>query len=151
MAVDSVSALSPMMAYTQRTPVNRTEGPGQQSALANSRASEQASAQPSAVQASAPRTVQRDETETRAELSGPEASGNWNWAAAQPGVRASPAETEGSIQNASSEIARAYGTGQVSASDIRNASEAYRNEASARDQAAQQQQGSGTRTLDIFA
>jgi hypothetical protein len=87
----------------------------------------------------------------RAELSGPEASGNWNWAVAQPGVSASPSETEGSIQSASTQIAQAYGSGQTSAADIRNASEAYRYEAGARDQAAQQQQGGGTRTLDIFA
>jgi len=87
----------------------------------------------------------------RMELGGPETMGSWNWAVAQPGVSASPSETEGSIQSASTQIAQAYGSGQTSPADIRNASEAYRNQSSARDQAAQQQQGNGTRTLDIFA
>jgi hypothetical protein len=90
-------------------------------------------------------------TAPQASLGGPETMGNWNWAVAQPGVNAAPGETEGSIQSASSQIAQAYGSGQTTPTDIRNASEAYRNEASARDQAAQQQQGGGTRTLDIFA
>ena len=87
----------------------------------------------------------------QAALEGPETMGNWNWAVAQPGVNASPSETEGSIQSASTQIAQAYGSGTTSPADIRNASEAYRNEASARDQAAQQQQGGGTRALDVFA
>jgi hypothetical protein len=106
--------------------------------------------------ANAPSTAQMMQTASagaapQAALEGPETMGNWNWAVAQPGVNASPSETEGSIQSASTQIAQAYGSGTTSPADIRNASEAYRNEASARDQAAQQQQGGGTRTLDVFA
>ncbi len=161
MAIDSVSALSPITQYSriqQNRPVE-TAQPSQQ-AMA-----------PSAAQTSAPGTVQMASmsasmaqrgTQTSAPsaasmagsaatLAGPETMGNWNWAVAQPGVNATPGETEGSIQSASTQIAQAYGNGQTSPADIRNATEAYRNQSSARDQAAQQQQGNGTRTLDIFA
>jgi hypothetical protein len=133
MAIESVSALSPIMAYGQRTQASRpVETAAESQPAENARASTPSSS-------------------PRAELAGPEASSNWNWAVAQPGVSASPSETEGSIRSASTQIAQAYGSGQTSAADIRSASEAYRNQASARDQAAQQQQGEGTRTLDIFA
>ena len=150
MAIDSVSALSPIMAYGQRPqaiqPAQTAQGPQQTSAPSTAQT----------MQANAPSTAQTIQaasvgTAPQASLEGPETMGNWNWAVAQPGVNATPSETEGSIQSASSQIARAYGSGTTSPADIRNASEAYRNEASARDQAAQQQQGGGTRTLDVFA
>jgi hypothetical protein len=131
MAIDSISALSPITAYTQRIAAN-------------------ASSTAHAMQARAAQNTPAG-TAPRMELVGPETAGNWNWAAAQPGVSASPSETEGSIRSASNQIAQAYGSGRTTPADIRNASEAYRNQSSARDQAAQQQQGNGTRTLDIFA
>jgi hypothetical protein len=179
MAIDSVSALSPITAYGQRAQASRPAETPQESQLAENARGTALTSAARAAQTSAPGTSQAEnapgtsQTENapgtsqiqastaqrngspgntpRPELSGPETGGNWNWAVAQPGVSASPSETEGSIQSASTQIAKAYGSGQTSSADIRNASEAYRNEASARDQAAQQQQGGGTRTLDIFA
>jgi hypothetical protein len=127
------------MTYNQRTQASR---PAETAPEVRQTAGRETEAQ---------RTEASARTSSQPSLSGPETTGNWNWAATQPGVNAGPGETEGSIQSASTQIARAYGSGPVSPSDIRNASEAYRNEAGARDQAAQQQQGGGTRTLDIFA
>ena len=141
MAIESVSALSPITAYS-RIQASRPEETAQETNA------------PSMAQTSAPRIAQTSApagTAPRMELGGAETTGNWNWAVAQPGVSASPSETEGSIQSASNQIAHAYGSGQTSPADIRNASEAYRNQSNARDQAAQQQQGNGTLMLDIFA
>jgi hypothetical protein len=60
-------------------------------------------------------------------------------------------EAETSLQNASSQISQAYSGGEPTPADRRTASEAYRAEASARDQLAAQQQGNGARTLDVLA
>jgi hypothetical protein len=156
MAIESVSALSPISAYVQRAqasqPAQETQKTAQTSApstaqttLANAPGTSQI------MQANEPRQTASAGAAPMANLSGPETMGNWNWAVAQPGVSASPSETEGSIRSASTQISQAYGSGSTSPADIRNASQAYRNEASARDQAAQQQQGGGTRTMDVFA
>ena len=56
------------------------------------------------------------------------------------------------LQIAQSQVSRAYQNGAPSASQLRSASEAYRAEASARDQMAQQQQrAGGLRSTDILA
>ena len=59
-------------------------------------------------------------------------------------------DTETTLQNSASQISRAY-AGNPTPSDTRAASEAYRTEASAQDQLAVQQQGNGTRTVDVMA
>jgi hypothetical protein len=60
-------------------------------------------------------------------------------------------DAEASLQNAASQVSRAYSGGEPTPADRRAASEAYRVQASARDQLAGQQQGNGTRTLDVLA
>jgi len=54
-----------------------------------------------------------------------------------------------SVERASAEISRAYQGGEPSASQMRAASEAYRAEAAAQDQVAQQQQQGG-RSADVM-
>jgi hypothetical protein len=68
-------------------------------------------------------------------------------------VNVTPAsrEPETTLQNSVYQISRAYAGGEPSPADTRAASEAYRVEASARDQLAAQQQGNGTRTVDVQA
>jgi NADH dehydrogenase/NADH:ubiquinone oxidoreductase subunit G len=60
-------------------------------------------------------------------------------------------DAETTLQNSVSQISRAYAGGETTPADTRAASEAYRAEASARDQLAAQQQGNGTRTVDVLA
>ena len=66
---------------------------------------------------------------------------------------ASPAaqDTETTLRNSAAQISRAYAGGEPTPAESRAASEAYRTEASARDQLASQQQGNGTRTVDVLA
>ncbi len=70
-----------------------------------------------------------------------------------PGTRvqvvATP-DTEGSLREASSQIARAS-SGPESSAALRNAAEAYQNEASARGDIAQQQQNNGATSIDVMA
>ena len=61
------------------------------------------------------------------------------------------ADVEGSLREASMQIARAYARSEPSPADMRAGSEAYRAEAAARDELARQQQGNGTRTMDVMA
>ena len=63
-------------------------------------------------------------------------------------VRSDP---QGSLEQASSEIRRAYGSGAPTPVDMRNAAEAYRVAAAAGDDLALRQQSEGARTLDITA
>jgi hypothetical protein len=60
------------------------------------------------------------------------------------------ADTEGSLREASSQIARAS-SGPESSAALRNASEAYQSEATARDTIARQQQNNGATGIDIMA
>jgi len=64
-------------------------------------------------------------------------------------VNATP-DAEVSLREASSQIARAS-SGSASSAALRNASEAYQNEASARDAMARQQQNNGASGIDIMA
>ncbi len=66
-------------------------------------------------------------------------------------VAPSPNNTEGELQRASSELSRSNPGGGPSASEMRAASEAYRAEAAARDQMAQQQRQGGVRSADVLA
>jgi hypothetical protein len=60
------------------------------------------------------------------------------------------ADTEGSLREASSQIARAS-SGPESSAALRNASEAYQGEAAARDAVAKQQQNNGETSIDVLA
>jgi len=66
---------------------------------------------------------------------------------------ASPAaqDTETTLRNSAAQISRAYAGGEPTPAETRAASEAYRTEAFAQDQLASQQQGNGTRTVDVLA
>ena len=59
-------------------------------------------------------------------------------------------DTEGSIREASSQIARAS-SGPESSAALRNASEAYQSQASARETIARQQQNNGATSINILA
>jgi hypothetical protein len=59
-------------------------------------------------------------------------------------------DAEGSLREASSQIARAS-SGPESSAALRNASEAYQSEAAARDTIARQQQNNGSTSVDIMA
>jgi hypothetical protein len=65
-------------------------------------------------------------------------------------IVAVPTEPEGALQNAKAQIARAYSEGETTPVDMRNASEAYRAEAAARDDLARRQQQDGVRNLDVL-
>jgi hypothetical protein len=75
--------------------------------------------------------------------SGPVASGTRVQVVATP-------DTEGSLREASSQIARAS-SGPESSAALRNAAEAYQNEASARGDIAKQQQNNGATSIDVMA
>jgi hypothetical protein len=64
-------------------------------------------------------------------------------------VVASP-DAEGSLREAASQISRAS-SGSDSSAALRNASEAYQSEASARDAMARQQQNNGATSVDVMA
>jgi hypothetical protein len=59
-------------------------------------------------------------------------------------------DTEGSLREAASQIARASSSADTSAA-VRNASEAYQAQASARDALARQQQNNGATSVDVMA
>lgn len=70
-----------------------------------------------------------------------------------PGTRvpvAATPDTETSLRESSSEIARASNGPDTSAA-LRNASEAYQSQAAARDDLARQQQGNGATGVDVMA
>jgi hypothetical protein len=72
---------------------------------------------------------------------------------AQSGTRAevvATPDTEGTLREASSQIARAS-SGPESSTALRSASEAYQSEAAARDTIARQQQNNGATSVDVMA
>ena len=66
-------------------------------------------------------------------------------------VRPVANDAEGSLREAAAQIARAANAMSQAPAGQRAASEAYNAEAMARDEIARQQQGNGTRTLDVLA
>ena len=60
-------------------------------------------------------------------------------------------DTEGSLREAASQIARASSAGPDSSAALRNASEAYQSEAAAQDALARQQQNNGATSIDMMA
>jgi hypothetical protein len=66
-------------------------------------------------------------------------------------ARASTSDSEASLQASTTQIARAYSSGSPSAPELRTASEAYQQEAAARDQIARQSEGNGSRSVDVTA
>jgi len=97
------------------------------------------------------RTAEAVRGASPAYLSGPSGQAAPDGVGTRLNVVPVPSDAEGSLQRASVQIARAYGSGETTPADMRAASEAYRAEAAARDELARQRQGEGSRTLDVLA
>lgn len=137
MAIESVSSISPV--------INR--------AMQSIRTQETA---PDAVQSAsqendARRTAAASSGASPAYQAGPEDTGAPATVGTRVNVTPVSRDAEVSLQNAATQISQAYSGGEPTPGDRRAASEAYRAEASARDQLAGQRQGNGTRTLDVLA
>ena len=131
MAIESISSASPIMSAHLVTQPSR---PPETTPTAQESASQQNDAR---------RVAASGSGASPATLTGPESP--------RSSIVAVPNDAEGSLQTASSQVSRAYQGGEPSASAMRSASEAYQAEASARNDLASQQQGNGTRNLDITA
>ncbi len=64
-------------------------------------------------------------------------------------IVAVPQEPQGALEAAKAEITRAYSEGETTPADMRNAAEAYRAEAAARDELARRERGFGVRNVDV--
>ncbi len=82
-------------------------------------------------------------------LSGPEAQAAPVSVGTRSTIVAVPTEPQGAMETAKAEISRAYSEGETTPADLRNAAEAYRVEAAARDELARREQGYGARTVDV--
>jgi hypothetical protein len=82
-------------------------------------------------------------------LSGPEGQAVPVSVGTRSTIVAVPAEPQVAMEAAKAEISRAYSEGETTPADLRNASEAYRAEAAARDELARREQGNGLRTVDV--
>lgn len=134
MAIDSIS---PVMSASPLTSLNRppeTTPNARETAAQDNDARRNAEA----VSGASPAAQERP-----AQNAGPTASGT------RVPVVATP-DTEGSLREASSQIARAS-SGSESSAALRNASEAYQTEASARDALAKQQQNNGATSINVLA
>jgi hypothetical protein len=138
MASDSISPVSPIMAQSAIVKMDRpqetTPGARESAAQENDalRTSAAVSGASPAYQASAAR------------------QGNPSTVGTQVNVSPVANDAEGSLREASAQISRASQPAQTPL-DMRAASQAYNAEAGARDELARQQQGNGSRTLDVLA
>ncbi len=92
------------------------------------------------------RTAEAQSGASPAYLAGPGEPGMQGGVGTRTQVVPTPNDVEGSIQRADSVLSR-----QPTAEEMRRASDAYQAQATARDEAARQREGIGTRTLDIMA
>jgi hypothetical protein len=129
MAIDSISSVSPIISQGAMTRMNRP-----QETTPDARVS----------------TVQENRRqETTANVStqaaqAPSAEAN------RMALSSVANDAEGSLREASAQISRASQAAQAPV-DQRTATQAYNAEAGARDEVERQQQGNGTRTLDVLA
>jgi hypothetical protein len=137
MAMDSISSISPVINRAVQTSRPQETTPD--------------AAQSASQENDARRTAAAASTASPAYLSGPEDTRAQGTVGTRVNVTPVSREAEVSLQNAAAQISQAYSGGEPTPGDRRAASEAYRAEASARDQLAGQQQGNGTRTLDVLA
>jgi len=137
MAIESVSSISPV--------INR--------AIQTSRPPETTpdAAQAASQENDARRTAAASSSASPAYLAGPEDTRASASVGTRENVTPVARDAETTLQNSASQISRAYAGGEPTPADTRAASEAYRAEASARDQLAGQKQGNGTRTVDVLA
>ena len=134
MAIDSIS---PVMSASPLTSLSR---PPETTPNAREAAAQENDARRNAEAVSGASPAARQNLQQNA---GPTSAGTRVQVVATP-------DTEGSLREASSQIARAS-SGPESSAAQRNASEAYQTEASARDTMARQQQNNGATSIDIFA
>jgi hypothetical protein len=134
MAIDSVS---PIMSASPLTSLSR---PPETTPSARETAAQENDARRNAesVSGASPATQGRPEENT-----GPASAGTRVQVAASP-------DTEGSLREAASQIARAS-SGPDSSAALRNASDAYQSEANARDTIARQQQNNGAASINVMA
>ena len=137
MAIDSVSSISPVI----NRPI-QTSRPPETTPDAVQSASQENDAR---------RTAAASSGASPSYLSGPEDTRAAAGVGTRENVSPMAQDTETTLQNSAAQISRAYAGGEPAPADTRAASEAYRTEASARDQLANQQQGNGTRTVDVLA
>jgi hypothetical protein len=139
MAIDSIS---PVMSASPLTSLSRppeTTPNAREAAAQDNDARRNAEA----VSGASPAALERPAQESPAQNAGPTASGT-----RVPVVATTDAE--GTLREASSQIARASAGPETSAA-LRNASEAYQSEASARDMVAKQQQNNGATSINVLA
>ena len=84
-------------------------------------------------------------------LSGPEGQSVAVSVGTRTSIVAVPPEPQGALESAKAQIVRAWSEGETTPADLRNAAEAYRAEAAARDELARREQGNGLRTVDVSA
>lgn len=137
MAIESVSSISPVISR----PMQISRPPETTPDAVQSASQENDARRTAAASSSASPSYLEGPADTRA------ASG----VGTRENVSPVAQDTETTLQNSTAQISRAYAGGEPTPSDTRAASEAYRAEASAQDQLAGQQQGNGTRTVDVLA
>ncbi len=138
MAIEPVSSISPLDAY--------------RAAVAASRRSAEVApdAREIAAQETDPRRVAESVSgASPAYLRGPDGQSVSVGVGTRVNVIAVRSDPQGSLDQAASEIRRAYGSGSPTPVDLRNSAEAYRVAAIAADDLALRQKEEGARTLDI--
>ena len=139
MPTDAIAAISPVM-QTAAAPRVQVSRPPETTPDARAAAEEENNAR---------RMAEAVSGASPAYLAGPQGANASLAVGNRENVVAVPSDVEGSLQRASAQISRAYSSSEPSAAELRAASEAYQAEATARDNLARQQQGNGTRSIDV--
>ncbi len=137
MAVDSISSISPVINRPMETSRPREITPD--------------AVQSASQENDARRTAAASSSASPSYVAGPEDTRAASGVGTRENVSPVAQDTETTLQNSAAQISRAYAGGEPTPSDTRAASEAYRTEAAAQDQLAGQQQGNGTRIVDVLA
>lgn len=139
MAIDSVSAISPIMAAAPLTTLSR---PPETTPDARETAAQENDSR---------RTAEAVSGASPAHLAGPEETSASTSVGTRENIVAAPSDTEGSLREAASQIAQLSTSDETTSTQIRIASAAYQAEASARSDIAQQREGNGARSVDVLA
>ena len=133
MAIESIGSISPA------TPLTTLSRPPETTPTAQEQEAQETDAR---------RTAESVSGASPAYLTGPEETNNASAVGTRTTVQSSP-DTETTLRQSSAEIARAENAG--STANVRQASEAYQAEASARTDMAQQQQANGSQSVNVLA
>jgi len=139
MAIDSISSVSPIMSQSAMV---RPSRPRESTPTESAAAAQQDDARLQAAASSGA---------SPAYQAGPAQNANPSVVGTRMEVTPVANNAEASLQEANAQISRASQAPAQTSVDQRTASQAYTVQAQARDQVAQQQQGNGTRTLDVMA